>query len=78
MVTNGRQRILSAMAPSGLSWQALYERLTRCGDEVCLVHGQAVRNIVKPCRMGPGKPLQTRLPVSAISYDRHVLSARCP
>jgi len=44
MVKNGRQRILSAMAPSGISWQALYERLTRCGYEVCLVHCQAVRN----------------------------------
>jgi transposase len=38
------QRLLIAMEPSGLSWQALYERLRDCGYELCLVHCQAVRN----------------------------------
>jgi transposase len=41
---NGRQRILIAMEPSGISWQALYARLKSSGYEVCLVHCQAVRN----------------------------------
>jgi hypothetical protein len=31
------------MAPSGISWQALYEPRNRCGDEGCLVHCHAVR-----------------------------------
>jgi transposase len=43
-VKNGRQPILIAMAPSGLYGQALYARLQNCGYEVCLGHGQAVRN----------------------------------
>ena len=38
------QRLLIALAPSGLAWQALYERLQGCSDEVCLVHCQAVRH----------------------------------
>jgi transposase len=44
MVKNGRQRILVAMEPSGIYWQALYERLKSGDYEVCLVHCQAVRN----------------------------------
>jgi len=44
LVKNGRQRILIAMEPSGIYWQALYERLHSCGYEVCLVHCQAVRH----------------------------------
>ena len=38
------QRLLSAMAPSGISWHALSDRRTSCGYDVCLVHCQAVRN----------------------------------
>jgi Transposase len=44
LVNNERQRTLIAMEPSGIYWQALYERLTSGGDEVCLGHGHAVRN----------------------------------
>jgi transposase len=35
-------RVLIAMEPSGISWLAFSERLTGCGDEVCLVNCQAV------------------------------------
>jgi transposase len=35
-------RVLMAMEPSGISWLALYERLTGCGYEVCLGNWQAV------------------------------------
>ena len=31
LVKNGRQRLLIAMEPSGIYWQALYERLHSCG-----------------------------------------------
>src|SRR5215831_12598092 len=44
LVTKGRQHILSAMEPSGISWPALYERLHSCGYAVCLVHCHAGRN----------------------------------
>jgi hypothetical protein len=44
LVKNGRQRILSALAPSGLSWQALDARRNRWGDAVGLGPGPAVRN----------------------------------
>jgi hypothetical protein len=44
LVKNGRQRLLIAMAPSGISWQARYEQLNRCGYAVCLGHCQAVRH----------------------------------
>jgi transposase len=37
------RRLLLAMAPSGIYWPALYERLTSCGYGVCLVHCHAVR-----------------------------------
>jgi transposase len=52
---NGRQRSLIAMEPSGIYWQALYERLTSCGYEVCLVHCQAVRNNRKTMQDGTSK-----------------------
>jgi Transposase len=43
-VTNRGQRLLSALEPSGISWQALDERRNRWGSGVCLVHCQAVCN----------------------------------
>jgi transposase len=52
---NGRQRSLIAMEPSGIYWQALYERLKSCGYEVCLVHCQAVRNNRKTMQDGTSK-----------------------
>lgn len=55
LVTNGRQRLLMAMDPAGLSWQALSARLKSCGSEVCLVHGQAVRNTRKTMQDGTRK-----------------------
>jgi transposase len=44
MVKNGSQCILIAMEPSGIYWQALYERLNSSDSEVCLVYCQAVRH----------------------------------
>jgi transposase len=41
---NNCRRVLIAMEPSGLYWQALYERLKDSGYGVCLVHCQAGRN----------------------------------
>ena len=55
LVKNGRQHILIAMEPSGIYWQALYERLKSCGYEVCLVHCQAVRNNRKTMQDGTSK-----------------------
>jgi transposase len=55
LVKNGRQHILIAMEPSGISWQALYERLNSGGSEVCLVHCQAVRNNRKTMQDGTSK-----------------------
>jgi Transposase len=55
MVNNGRQRLLSAMEPSGLSWQALSERRTSCDYAVCLVHCPAVRNNRKTLQDGTSK-----------------------
>ena len=49
------QRLLIAMEPSGIYWQALYERLKSCGYEVCLVHCQAVRNNRKTMPEGTSK-----------------------
>jgi transposase len=49
------QRLLIAMEPSGIYWQALYERLKGCGYEVCLVHCQAVRNNRKTMQEGTSK-----------------------
>jgi Transposase len=46
---------LSALEPSGLSWQALYESLPACGDGVCLVPGQAVRHHRQPRPEGTRK-----------------------
>jgi transposase len=59
MVKNRRQRILIAMEPSGIYWQALYERLNSCGYEVCLVHCQAVRNNRKTMQDGTSKTDET-------------------
>src|SRR5438046_9834501 len=36
-VKNGRQRLLIAMEPSGIYWQAIYDRLHSCASTVCLV-----------------------------------------
>jgi len=47
--------MLIAMAPSGISWQALYERLKSCGYGGCLVHCQAVRNNRKTMPEGTSK-----------------------
>jgi len=55
LVKNGRQHILIAMEPSGIYWQALYERLHSCGYAVCLVHCQAVRNNRKTMPDGTSK-----------------------
>ena len=55
MVKNGTQHILIATEPSGIYWQALYERLKSCGYEVCLVHCQAVRNNRKTMQDGTSK-----------------------
>jgi transposase len=52
---NGRQRLLIAMDPSGLYWQALYEQLNSCGYEVCLGHCQAVRTNRKTMPDGTSK-----------------------
>jgi transposase len=55
LVTTRCQRLLIAMEPSGIYWQALYERLKGCGYEVCLVHCQAVRNNRKTMQEGTSK-----------------------
>jgi transposase len=47
--------MLIAMEPSGIYWQALYERLKSCGYGVCLVHCQAVRNNRKTMPDGTSK-----------------------
>jgi transposase len=54
-VKNGCQHVWLAMEPSGIYWQALYERLKSCGYEVCLVHCQAVRNNRKTMQEGTSK-----------------------
>lgn len=55
LVKNRCQRLLIAMEPSGIYWQALYERLKSCGYGVCLVHCQAVHNNRKTMQDGPSK-----------------------
>src|SRR6266581_1214328 len=52
---NQCRRLLLAMEPSGIYWQALYERLKSCGDGVALVHCQAVRNNRKTMPDGASK-----------------------
>jgi len=52
LVKNRCQRLLIAMEPSGLYWHALYDRLTSCGYDVCLVHCPAVRNNRKTMQDG--------------------------
>jgi transposase len=47
--------VLIAMEPSGISWLALSERLTGYGDEVCLVHCQAVCHHRKTMQEGTSK-----------------------
>jgi transposase len=48
-------RVLIAMEPSGIYWLALYERLTGCAYEVCLVNCQAVCHNRKTMQEGPSK-----------------------
>jgi len=55
LVKNKCQRMLIAMEPSGIYWQALYERLKSCGYGGCLVHCQAVRNNRKTMPDGTSK-----------------------
>ena len=55
MDTNTCRRVLIAMEPSGIYWQALYDRLKSCGYGVCLVHCQAVRNNRKTMQDGMSK-----------------------
>jgi transposase len=55
LVKNRCQRLLIAMEPSGIYWQALYERLNSCGYGVCLVHCQAVCNNRKTRQDGTSK-----------------------
>jgi hypothetical protein len=55
LVTNQCQRRLIAMAPSGIDWPALYERLQSCGYGVCLGPGHAVRTNRKPRQDGTRK-----------------------
>jgi transposase len=55
LVKNQCQQMLIAMEPSGIYWQALYERLKSCGYGVCLVHCQAVRNNRKTMQDGTSK-----------------------
>jgi hypothetical protein len=43
------------MEPSGIYWQALYDRLKSCGYGVCLVHCQAVHNHRTTMPDGPSK-----------------------
>jgi transposase len=52
---NNCRRVLIAMEPSGIYWQALYERLKDSGYGVCLVHCQAVRNNRKTMPDGTSK-----------------------
>jgi transposase len=52
---NNCHRVLIAMEPSGIYWQALYERLKDSGYGVCLVHCQAVRNNRKTMPDGTSK-----------------------
>ena len=55
LVKNACRHVLIAMEPSGIYWQALYDRLQGCGYGVCLVHCQAVRNNRKTMQEGTSK-----------------------
>jgi hypothetical protein len=55
LVHNPCQRLLLALEPSGMDWQALYARLTSCGSGGCLVHGHAVRHHRKTRQDGTRK-----------------------
>ncbi len=52
-VKHACRHVLSALEPSGLSWQARDARRQRGGSGVCLVHGQAVRNQRQTMQEGP-------------------------
>jgi hypothetical protein len=65
MVKNGRRRLLLAMEPSGISWQARYERLKSCDYAVCLVHCHAGRNHRPTMPDGPSKTAEKMPPVSS-------------
>jgi transposase len=55
LVKNACRHVLIAMEPSGIDWQALYDRLQGSGYGVCLVHCQAVRNNRKTMQEGTSK-----------------------
>jgi transposase len=55
LVNNSGRRLLIAMAPSGLSWQGLSDRLRSCGYDVCLVRCQAGHNTRKTMQEAPSK-----------------------
>jgi transposase len=59
LVKKAGRHVLIAMEPSGIYWQALYDRLQRCGYGVCLVHCQAVRNNRKTMQEGTSKTDET-------------------
>src|SRR5262245_17773695 len=59
LVTNACRHVLIAMEPSGIYWQALYERRQECGYGVCRVHGQAVRNNRKTMQEGTSQTDET-------------------
>jgi transposase len=59
LVKNACRHVLIAMEPSGIYWQALYDRLQECGYGVCLVHCQAVRNNRKTMQEGTSKTDET-------------------
>jgi hypothetical protein len=73
---NGRQRILIARAPAGLSWQALYTRLTHWGYAVCLVHCPAGRTKRQTLQDGTSKTDEKMLRVSSTACAR--AGACCP
>jgi len=59
LVKNACRHVLIAMEPSGIYWQALYDRLQGGGYGVCLVHCQAVRNNRKTMQEGTSKTDET-------------------
>lgn len=52
---NKCRRVIVAMEPSGLYWYALYNRLRKCGFNVCLVDCKAVKNNRKTLPDGASK-----------------------
>src|SRR5215471_17171369 len=59
LVKNACRHVLIALEPSGIYWQALYDRLPACGYGVCLVHCQAVRNNRKTMQESTSKTDET-------------------